>query len=217
MVDCGGCNGTETCQLQAPAIRFACIDDCTCEAQGLECGTYELCGSSKLCGFCGEARPICDDGRCVCSDPYESNESPAEAARLDCDGSCSVGSVHAEVEGSIEDANDVDFYALEVPHRGDRAIRVEVAGLKSQRQILLSYICPDGFERIDDCSGSSSSVGDTKYCIEDGEDVLRLAQACEGGTGSGATVIVAIAAKDGEFSGLCDSYTLTVSSYSYDD
>lgn len=217
MVDCGACSGTETCQLQAPMIRFACIDECTCEAQGLECGTVDLCGTSQLCGFCGEATPICDDGRCVCSDIYEPNETPTDAAELDCDGSCPVGSIHAEVEGSIEDANDVDFYTLEVPHRTDRAIRVEVAGLGSTREISLSYVCPDGSERIDDCSGSSSSIGDTKYCFEDSEDVLRLVQRCDGGTGSGATVLVAVAAKEGEFRGLCDSYTLTVSSYSYDD
>ena len=123
--------------------------------------------------------------------------------------------MHAEVEGTLDDSRDVDFYTVEVPQDRNRAIRVDVSGLQSTRQILLTYVCPDGSEQIKDCSGSSSSVGNDKYCIEDGSNTLRLVQECSG-SGSKATVIVGIGAKDGEFKAPCDTYSLAISSYYYD-
>jgi hypothetical protein len=216
MVDCGGCTGTETCEPVGSV--YSCVDNCTCEAQGIECGTRELCGVSQLCGVCDASAPLCSDGRCVCVDPYESNDSPTQAAQLECDGSCGLGTVHAEVEGTLDASGDIDFYTLKVPQRPDRAVRVDLSGLQSTREILLTYICPDGSERVKDCSGSGSSLGGDKYCIEDGTDTLRLTQECSG-SGLDATVIIGIGAKEGEFKGPCDDYSFTVSSYSfeYDD
>ena len=217
-VECAPCAGTEECQLEPASDRFVCVDDCTCEAQGIECGTASLCGASQFCGLCGDPRlPLCDDGRCVCEDGFEPNGDPAEATRLDCGGACKLANLQVEAEGTIDGPRDYDFYEIEVGHRDEWAIRVDVSGLQSQRQILLSYVCPDGSEQISDCSGSSSSVGSSNYCVEDGTNTLRLAQDCEASSGAPATIIVGISAKEGEFKGACDKYSFAVSAYPYDD
>jgi hypothetical protein len=217
MVDCGGC-GTETCKLRPETLRFACIDDCSCEARGFECGTETICGVTQVCGVCDASAPLCDNGTCVCRDAYEPNDGPSSAAKLPCEGSCGTDVVLFEGEGTLDRAGDVDFYRIDVTHSRDRAFQVEVLGLRSTREILLTYVCPDGSDRIEDCSGSSGSVGNTKYCSEDGSNVLKLVQGCSG-TGQPAAVIIGIGSKDGEFEGPCDDYSFTVSSFyfEYDD
>lgn len=217
MVECGGC-AAGTCEFQSETLSYACVDDCSCEARGIECGTPSICGESQLCGVCDGSTPVCDGGTCVCSDLYEPNDGPSGAAQLPCKGSCGINAILAEGEGTLDRSGDVDFYEIEVVHSRDRGLQVEVQGLKSTREILLTYVCPDGSDQLEDCSGSSSSVGNTKYCIEDGSNTLRLIQSCSG-TGQPAQVIVGIGSKDGEFSGPCDDYTFTISSFyfEYDD
>lgn len=216
MIDCGGCD-VGSCELQ-PDVRFACVDDCSCEANGIECGTVPGCDTGQLCGVCDASAPVCDDGACVCRDAFESNDSPSEASRLECKGSCSITSVLYEGEGTLHRAGDVDFYRIEVLHDRDRAVRVDVQGLRSTREIFLTYVCPDGSSRIEDCSGSGSSLGTADYCVEDGTNSLRLIQSCSG-SGQPATILVGIGSKDGEFKGPCDDYAFTISSFyfEYDD
>lgn len=210
MVECGGCV-SGSCELQ-PDLHYACVEDCSCEAHAFECGTHTICDSKKVCGVCDATAPLCEAGRCVCADLYEPNDGSSSAAQLPCVGSCDVVAVLYEGQGTLDRSEDVDFYTIEVPHDRDRALQVEISGLKSTRELLLTYRCPDGSERIQDCSGSSTSVGDDKYCIEDGSNVLRLVQSCSG-AGESATVIVGIGSKDGEFVGSCDSYWFTISSF----
>jgi hypothetical protein len=217
-VECHPCADSEECELDPATVTFDCVDNCTCEAQGIECGTAALCGASQFCGLCGDpSAPLCDDGRCVCDDRFEPNDEPSRAARVDCSSDCKLADLQLEVEGTLSDAGDIDFYEIEVGHRSDWAVRVDVQGLDSTREIYLGYICPDGSEEISDCSGSSSSLGNSKYCIEDGKNTLRLVQACESSSGAPATVIVGIGSKEGEFRGPCDKYTLALSAYEYDD
>lgn len=217
LVECAPCASGSDCGVSTTG-RFECVNDCTCEAQGIECGPAELCGATQFCGGCSDpSAPLCVAGRCGCEDRYEPNGEPKNASAVPCDGACKLGDVHAELEGSLDHAEDFDFYAIQVPHRSDLALRVDVTGLRSTRQILLTYVCPDGSERIEGCSGSSSSFGSSDYCIEDGSNTLRLVQRCYASNGAAATVIVGVSAKDGEFVGPCDTYSLSVSSYYYDD
>jgi len=217
-VDCGSCIGA-SCVLHPDSLRFACVDDCSCEARGFECGTWDICGANQLCGVCDSSAPLCRDGSCVCSDGFEPNDTPSAASEVPCAGSCNVNDALFEGQGTLDRAGDVDFYTIEVTHSRDRAFRLDVSGLQSTRELLLTYVCPNGStEAIVDCSGSSSSLGNDKYCIEDGSNSLRLVQGCSG-TGQPAQVIVGIGSKDGEFKGPCDDYSFTVSSFyfEYDD
>ena len=104
-------------------------------------------------------------------------------------------------------------------HHPDYALRIGISDLTSTRQLLLTYICPDGSQRIADCSGSSGSFDGSDYCQEDGADTLRLIQACGDSQPARGTVIVGVSSKAGEFAGLCDTYSLNITSfyYEYDD
>ena len=214
-VQCPPCALGDECRL-ATTGSFECIDDCTCEAQGVECGTSSLCGRFQFCGVCEDpSAPLCDDGRCVCRDRYERNDDPASAAPIDCNGPCPLSGLQIEVEGTLEGPNDYDFYRVDLGHSGDLSVRVDVAGLQSDYELFLTYICPNGTTAVAECSGSSSSFGNDDYCIEDDDDALRLVQSCEGPTGGPAAAIVGITSKAGGFSGPCDTYVLTVSTQPY--
>lgn len=217
-VDCPACGSEETCELDSFIQKFECLQDCSCEAEGLECGTTSICGAPQFCGVCDDPyTPLCEEGRCVRQDRYEHNDDPTTAAPLDCGGACSLSELQIELDGTLDSKSDYDFYRIEVEHVDQYALQIDVSGLQSTRQILLTYVCPDGSERIADCSGSSSSFGSSKYCIEDGKNTLRLVQDCEGSSGAPATVIVGVSAKEDEFAGPSDTYSLTVSAYEYDD
>jgi len=217
-VVCPPCGPGETCEPDSAGERFDCVPVCSCESEGIECGTTTLCGSPLFCGVCSDTgSPLCENGRCVCADQYESNDDATEVHRFDCGGACSAASLELEASGTLHSEKDFDFFEVVVAHRGDYAIRLDVSGLRSTRQILLGYRCPGGSEGISDCSGSSSSFGGSKYCIEDGADTLRLRYDCDDSGGGNATVIAAVSAKEGEFRGPCDAYSLRLSSYPYDD
>jgi hypothetical protein len=216
-VDCPACGSDESCELQASTQGFECLGNCTCEAEGVECGTVSICGASQYCGICERAdAPLCESGRCVREDRYEENEDPEQASSLSCGGPCGLKNLSLELDATLDSAGDFDFYRIDLAHDEEYAVRVDVTGLQSTRQILLTYVCPDGSERIADCSGSSSPFASTTYCIEDAENTSRLVQEC-GDSGGTATLIVGVSAKEGEFSGPVDTYSLTVSSYPYDD
>lgn len=213
MVECPACDADEQCTPNLEVGAFECVGDCSCESEGIECDTANVCGNVQFCGSCEKAEaPLCEDGRCVCRDGYEPNDSPSAAVKLSCNGECSAADLQVGVEATLDRDSDFDFYRIDVQHKQDFAFRVDVSGLTSQRQILMTYLCPDGVERIDDCSGSSSSVGSDQYCIEDGEDTLRLVHLCKGDGGIG-TLIVGVSAKEGEFRGPCDRYSMAVSSF----
>lgn len=217
-VQCAPCADGSTCEPTQTTHRFECVDDCTCEARGVECGTASFCGQSRLCGVCTDVEaPLCDDGRCVCSDAFEPNQDPSTASLLSCGSACKLGSLLVEEQGTLESAADRDFYELIVPHREEQAFRLDVKGLRSTGELFLGYICPDGSERISDCSGSSSSFESSKYCIDDGANNLRLVQECDDAEGEPATVIVGIGSKQGEFEGPCDKYVFSLTSFPYGD
>lgn len=210
---CPSCDGNEQCTPDLEAGVFECVGECTCESVGIECGTTTLCGETQLCGVCESSEaPLCEDGRCVCEDRFEDNDSPASAYELGCSGECRAASLQLGVEATLHQKSDFDFYRVDLDHSEDYGFRVDLSGLKSTRQILMTYVCPDGSEEIADCSGSSSSVGSAKYCIEDGDDTLRLIHECDSDQGTGA-LIVGIAAKEGEFRGPCDNYAIEISSF----
>lgn len=216
-VKCPPCDANEQCTPNIELGRFECVGECSCESQGIECDTANVCGETQFCGSCETTpeTPLCEKGRCVCEDGYEPNDTRSSAHASSCNGGCSALNLQAEIEATLDGKSDVDFYRFEVLHRQDYAFRVDVSGLQSARQLLMTYLCPDGSERVLDCSGSSSSFGSDTYCIEDGQDTLRLVHYCEGNGGEG-TLIVGVSAKEGEFGGTCDRYSLTVSSFFFE-
>ncbi|MEM7135442.1 MAG: hypothetical protein AAF500_02630 [Myxococcota bacterium] len=217
-VECPPCDSDEACTANPSIQAFECVGECTCESEGIECGTTNLCGTSLLCGICDTAgAPLCEDGRCVCKDQYEANDTPPSASELSCDGPCSAVDLRVDVDATLDRASDFDFYRIQLKHVEEYSMRVDIAGLDSERQLLMTYRCPDGSERIDDCSGSSSSFAGDDYCIEDGVDTLRLVHECENQNGGTGTLIVGVSAKEGEFRGPCDRYSISISTDYFDD
>ncbi len=158
---------------------------------------------------------VCSEWNSTCGDGYEGNESPPDAAPVPCSG-CDLRAIDVTLEGTLHRNNDTDFYQFEVDHAQDHALSITVTGLQSTREIYLGYFCPDGSEAIADCSGSSSSFGNSKYCIEDGTNSLDLIHECGSGSGTG-TIVVGVTHKDGEFRGPCDTYQVRLISYEYVD
>lgn len=222
-------NGSATCDLGAcgfvcdpdyePCGDACCptVDPCSCEAHGLVCDLHVLCDTAVLCGICDDpAAPTCTGGQCVCVDEHEPNDEPSVAVEADCSGPCRLEDLDIAIQGTLDREDDFDFYSLNVHHDRDYAVRVDISGLASTRQLLLTYVCPNGSQRIADCSGSSGSFDGSVYCQEDGADTLRLIQECGDEGPARATVIVGVSAKAGEFAGVCDTYSLSVTSYFYE-
>ena len=210
---CPPCNQGEQCLADSTARFFQCIGDCTCASEGIECGTANVCGDTRLCGFCEDPRePLCEVGRCVCVDRFEPNEDANNAKTLGCPGGCSLSTLEVEREATLHDARDQDWFEIDVVHSSSHGVRVDVSGLEGNYEIFLSYVCPNGEEEIADCSGSSSSIGDLDFCIEDGADTLRLVHECSATSGTGR-IVLAIRTGGGEFAGLCDDYSVGIYSF----
>lgn len=203
-----------TCDADYERCGSACCSLCTCEDEGIECGSGPPCNTSLFCGTCDDPMaPLCSGGKCVCGDDYEQNEDPSHAALLACGDACSLAGLDIQVQGTLGHADDYDFYRIEVGHHHNKAVRVAVSGLQNAHQILLTYVCPDGSDRVRDCSGSSSGLYGRTYCVEDSVDTLELTQNCGPPSGGIATIIVGVSASGDGFIGPCDAYDITVSSF----
>ena len=116
-----------------------------------------------------------------------------------------------EIEATLHDSQDLDYYELRVLDAPTPIIAHVTAG-PGERLLFLTYLCPDGKVGLDDCSGWEQEVEGTKYCISEGEPVV-VVRGCEpdstGDPGSGVgTVRVIVAAN--EFGDTCDPYNLQV-------
>ena len=202
------------CDIDYERCGNACCSLCTCEDEGIECGSGPPCNTSLFCGTCDDPMaPLCSGGQCVCGDDYEQNEDPSQAALLTCGDDCSLAALDIQMQGTLERADDYDFYRIEVGHHHNKAVRVTVSGLQNAYQILLTYVCPDGSDRVQDCSGSSRGLYGRTYCVEDFADTLELTQNCGLPSSGIATIIVGMSATGDGFIGPCDAYDMTVSSF----
>ncbi|MGB5415521.1 MAG: hypothetical protein WBM75_19410 [Polyangiales bacterium] len=217
VTQCPECRDGEDCVLSNEVV-FECLGDCTCEAQGVECGNATICGSPTLCGTCQdngfEDGFRCQSGRCVCADQFELNDQVKDATLLCGPGAgsnCMQDFWGVEVQATLHDSQDLDYYelrALDAP----TPIIAQVLGGPSDRLLFLTYLCPDGKSGLYECSGWEEEIEGTKYCISEGEPVV-IERRCEPGSTGGpepgvGTVRVIVAAN--QFDGTCDPYELQV-------
>ena len=210
---CPPCANGEDCVL-SDGLVFECLGDCTCEAQGKECGSAAICGSPTLCGTCAdngfEGGYYCQDGRCVCEDPGEPNDS-FESATLICSEktvpNCTQDAWSIDHQATLHSDKDIDYYELRVLDARTPII-VQAYGGSSERTLSIAYRCPDGLDGMDECSGDTDSIQGLKFCTVDGDNI-GIERRCDSGAGTAnGTVLVAVQAK--EFRTDCDAYGLHV-------
>ena len=209
LAQCPPCSIGEECVLGSDS-RYACLGDCTCEAQGIECGPATICGANTLCGTCEENgfdAPSCVGGRCVCKDMYEGNRKLSSAA-LVCSDNCLQDTWGLGLVATLHDAGDFDFYKLEVLDSTTPVV-LEVLDGESDYNLGLSYLCPDGSVGIEECSGAVGTIEAVRFCLETGQRTVSVTRSCPGGASStSGTVYVAVWASS--FRGVCDQYDFTV-------
>jgi hypothetical protein len=116
-----------------------------------------------------------------------------------------------EVQATLHDSQDLDYYELRVLDARTPII-AQTLGALGDRLLFLTYLCPDGKSGLEECSGSDEEIEGTTYCISEGEPIF-IERECEadstGGPESGVgTVRVIVAAN--RFDGTCDPYELQV-------
>jgi hypothetical protein len=112
-----------------------------------------------------------------------------------------------DLQATLHSDKDIDYYALEVLDAPTPIFAQAYGGL-SRRILSLSYLCPDGFEGIDKCSGSTDSVGGIEFCIDE-NDTVGIERRCDSSTSSQiGTVLVGVEAA--EFRTDCDGYGLNI-------
>jgi len=211
--DCPPCANGEDCVL-SDDLLYVCLGDCTCEAQGVECGNATICGSPTLCGTCAdnglEGGYHCESGRCVCEDPFELNDSFSSATPICGEGtglSCMQDAWGLDLQATLHSSKDIDYYALQVLDSTTPLI-AQAYGGKSARILSMAYFCPDGDEGIDKCSEDTDSIGGIKFCISE-TDTVGIERRCDSSTSASmGTVLVGVEAQ--EFRGTCDGYGLNI-------
>jgi hypothetical protein len=212
--ECPPCAGDAQCTLTED-LRYECVDDCTCEAKGIECGEPTICGERTPCGTCegngfGEGYR-CEAGRCVCDDAFEVNDSLATAALLcgpEIGGvNCVQEAWSVEVQASLHAEGDVDFYAIETLDVGTPII-AKAYDAKSKRRLAMTYLCPDGWSGLQGCSGSVETIKGVEFCVTE-EDAVAIARWCPGSSGSSLGVLL-VGVEPIEFRGGCDDYGLRI-------
>jgi len=112
-----------------------------------------------------------------------------------------------DLQATLHDASDIDYYALQVLD-APTPIMAQTYGGKSDRILYLTYLCPDGFEGMEDCSGDDDSIQGIKFCVQKG-DTIAIERRCDDGASSAmGTVLVGVASN--EYRGDCDAYGLNI-------
>jgi hypothetical protein len=112
-----------------------------------------------------------------------------------------------EVQATLHHSKDVDYYALRVLDARTSIIAQAYNG-ESKRILSLTYLCPDGFDGLDKCSGSTEKIDGIEFCVADG-DWIGIERKCDANLGSQVgTVLVGVQSR--EFGGDCDLYGLKV-------
>ena len=213
LAQCPPCAGGEEC-VMGDDLVYECVGDCTCEAQGIECGSATICGSPTLCGTCRdngfEDSYRCDSGTCVCEDLYEFNDTFDEF-KLICGGgigaNCMQDAWSVDIQATLHSENDVDLYALEVLHASTPIVAQLYDG-KSERILSMTYLCPDGFVGMVGCSDWVDDEQGIEFCSSQ-DDFVGIQRWCDQSASSEVgTVLVAVQSE--EFRGDCDGYGLQV-------
>jgi len=211
---CPPCTGSAECTLTGD-LRYECIDDCTCEAQGFECGQPTICGNATPCGTC-EANGFgegyrCDSGQCVCDDPFEVNDSfdtPALLCGPELGGfNCVQEAWTVDVQASLHSEGDVDFYAVQTLDARTPII-VQTYDGESKARLLTTYLCPDGWTGMQGCSGWIETIKGIEFCVTDEDDIAIQRWCPSGGSSSLGTLLVGVEPTD--FRGDCDAYGLKI-------
>lgn len=211
---CPPCAGGAECVL-TNEFKYECVDDCTCEAQGVECGQATVCGDLTLCGTCADNGfgdgYRCEQGRCVCDDPYEVNDT-FESVALICGPelggvNCVQEAWSVGVEASLHGESDVDYYMI---HTLDAwtPVLADASNGQSERLIAMTYLCPDGWLGLAGCSGRVDNIDGIDFCVTD-ERSVAIERKCPSGQMSKVGTLL-IAVEPTEFRGDCDAYSLKV-------
>jgi len=193
---------------------YECLGDCTCEAEGIQCGNATICGAPTLCGTCADNGfgngYRCESGRCVCEDPFEPNDTHQDFTLICGEGTgpnCGQAAWSIDVQATLHSPDDVDYYALRVLD-ARTPIVAQVLGGQSSRTLYLTYLCPDGSRGVDKCSGSTDKIAGVEFCVVQG-DTIAIERKCDGSTIAGTgTVLVGVEARS--FRGVCEPYGLKV-------
>jgi len=112
-----------------------------------------------------------------------------------------------DIQATLHDSKDVDYYALRVLDARTPIIAQAYNG-KSMRILSMTYLCPDGFDGLDKCSGSTEKIDGIEFCVADG-DWIGIERKCDSNLGSQVgTVLVGVQSR--QFEGDCDPYGLKV-------
>jgi hypothetical protein len=112
-----------------------------------------------------------------------------------------------ERQATLHSSQDIDYYELIVLDSTTPLI-AQAYGGRSDRILSMTYLCPDGSEGIDKCSGSTDSIGGIKFCIAEG-DTVGIERRCDSSASPDVgTVLVRVEAR--EFQGDCDGYDLNI-------
>jgi hypothetical protein len=112
-----------------------------------------------------------------------------------------------DLQATLHSSNDIDYYALQVLDSTTPLI-AQAYGGKSTRILSMTYLCPDGFEGIDNCSGSTDDIQGIRFCIAAG-DIVGIERRCDSSASSEmGTVLVGVQAE--EFRADCDGYGLNI-------
>lgn len=207
---CPPCGDEEECVLSDESI-FECLGDCTCEAQGVECGSATICGQGTLCGTCRDNGYDdgyrCASGRCICADTFEPNDTIDEAAIACEDPNCLQEAWGIELNATVDGPQDVDYYSLQILD-AETLLVVELLAGEGDYKLFMTYLCPNGEPGMTGCSGSTESFDGLKYCTSPDRGV-GITRFCEpDGFGEVGTLLVGIQPK--AFPGICSPYDLSV-------
>ncbi|MDH4281775.1 MAG: hypothetical protein OEV36_03915 [Myxococcales bacterium] len=213
VAQCPACANGEDCLLSDNLV-YECVGDCTCEAQNVECGNATICGTPKLCGTCAAngfgPGYRCEAGQCVCEDQHEPNDSFDDFALVCGDGmtpSCAQEAWSVDLQATLHSNKDADYYALRVLD-ARTAIFAQAYGGSSDRMLYMTYLCPDGHDGLDRCSGSKETIQGIEFCVVEG-DIIGIERKCDGNySASVGTVLVGV--ESSVFRSDCDPYGLKV-------
>jgi hypothetical protein len=112
-----------------------------------------------------------------------------------------------DLQATLHGPQDIDYYALQVLD-SQTPILAQTYGGKSSRVLQMTYLCPDGFEGLDKCSGREEEVEGIKFCVSE-TGMVGIERRCETGvTSAVGTVLVGVQARN--FVGDCDGYSLNI-------
>ena len=214
MRECPPCAGSMECTL-ASNSRYECVDDCTCEGVGVQCGSADVCGAPSFCGTCADNGfgdgYWCDDGRCVCDDVFEPNDSFDKVVPICGPKLGGVNCVQevwsVDIQATLHGKSDVDFYGIQTLD-AETPIIGEAYNNDGGRLLAMAYLCADGWAGMAGCSGRVESLDGIEFCVTD-ERSLVIERSCPNGTSSAlGTLLVGVQATEPHSD--CDGYGLKI-------